>query len=189
MTTAQATFDAFCLDLGRRQPTPGGGAAAAAAAAIGSALGAMAAAYTTGPKWAEREAEATALAADLRQAAATMLVRADADTRAYAALARSWRDDSLPQGERMAIADTARAVPADLLADCARHAATLQDFLPRCNPRIVSDARAAIHLLAGAGRAAFQTLLVNDPPAPMHDQAQQDLARLSAAEADCAISG
>ncbi len=187
MTTAQTTLDAFCLDLGRRQPTPGGGAAAAAAAAVGAALGAMAAAYTTGRKWADREAETTALATDLRQAAAAMLARADADTRAYAALTRSWRDDTLPPEERAAIADTARAVPAGLLADCAAHAAALQRFLPRCNPRIVSDARAAIHLLAGAGRAALQTLLVNDPPAAMRDQARCDCDALAAAEADCAL--
>ena len=66
----------------------------------------------------------------------------------------------------------------------------IQVFLPSCNPNITSDAKAAltahhspsarpsvtpapttplakvgIHQLAGAARAAFQTALVNSPPA------------------------
>ena len=39
----------------------------------------------------------------------------------------------------------------------------IQEFLPHVNPNIASDAKVGIHQLAGAGRAAYQTALVNSP--------------------------
>ena len=40
---------------------------------------------------------------------------------------------------------------------------SIKIFLPHCNPNIKSDAKVGIHQLAGAARAAFQTVMVNSP--------------------------
>ena len=47
---------------------------------------------------------------------------------------------------------------------CHANAAALDSFSPVCNPNIISDAKVGVHLLAGAARAAYQTVLVNSPP-------------------------
>ena len=36
-------------------------------------------------------------------------------------------------------------------------------FIPQCNAGILSDAKVAVHLLAGGVRAAWQTAMVNSP--------------------------
>lgn len=169
-------------DLAGREPTPGGGGAAAIAAATGSALGAMAARYTTGRKWADRAETVGPLLALLDTHIAALLVAADLDAAAYAELQASWKRDDLEDAQRAAIADRARAVPADIVARCADACEALAAFLPRCNPMIVSDGKAAIHLLAGAARAAWQTLTVNEPTAAQADRARADLDRCAAAE-------
>ena len=172
---------ALVASLAARAPTPGGGAAAAVAAALGCAAGAMAARYTTGAKFPAVSAQAEALAATLDAAAAACLRAADADAEAYAAVgvARKAKDAGA-----LATAETrARAVPADLLAACARHAAGLAAFLPACNPHLASDVKVGIHLLAGGGRAAWQTLLVNQPDEVARRGAEAHLAALVTAEA------
>jgi formiminotetrahydrofolate cyclodeaminase len=180
MTLGSSTVDALVGALASRTPVPGGGAAAAIAAALGCAAGAMAARYTNGPKFAAIEAEALAFA-DLLTNAATACERlGDADAVAYAAVgtARKSKDTAaITEAE-----GRAAAVPAELLALCAQHAAGLAAFIPTCNPWLVSDVKVGIHLLAGAGRAAWQTLLVNKPSAEVVAVARTHLAALAAAE-------
>lgn len=168
------------IALSQRTPAPGGGAAAAIAAAFGCGAGAMAARYTTGAKFPEQTAEAEALAQRLDHAAADCLRLADADAQAYAELtdARKRKDPTA-----IALASEASAqVPADLLAACAAHASALAAFLPRCNRHLVSDVKVGIHLLAGAGRAAWQTLLVNEISTEIRSSALGHLASLDATE-------
>jgi formiminotetrahydrofolate cyclodeaminase len=150
------------------------------AAALGCAAGAMAARYTTGPRWAAVGARAEAIAQALDEAASACLRFGDADALAYAALtaARKSKDEA-------AIATASRSalgVPLELLAACARQAAALADFLPACNPQLASDVKVGIHLLAGAGRAAWQTLLVNQPDATQQGAAAAHLLALASAE-------
>lgn len=182
--TAVRSIPDFCKELAARTPAPGGGAAAAVAAALGCAAGAMAARYTTGPKWADREREAQALAEALANSADQAIALADADAKAYAVLGEAKK--SGPTQLKNAQAQ-ALAVPADLLALCASQAKALAQFLPRCNPHIVSDVKVAVHLIAGAGRAAWETLLVNAPDAGQRASAERQCAAL--AEAEAAISG
>lgn len=153
MTLGSSTVDALVGALAERTPVPGGGAAAAIAAALGCAAGAMAARYTSGPKFAAIEAETRAFADLLASAAASCERLGDADAEAYAAVgtARKSKDTAvIAEAERRAA-----IVPADLLALCAQHAAGLAAFIPTCNPWLVSDVKVGIHLLAGAGRAAW----------------------------------
>jgi methenyltetrahydrofolate cyclohydrolase len=180
MTLASSTVDALVGALAERTPVPGGGAAAAVAAALGCAAGAMAARYTSGPKHAAVEAEARAFADLLAGAATACEQLGDADAEAYAAVgaARKTKDAALIT----AAEQRAAAVPADLLALCAQHAAGLAAFIPICNPWLVSDVKVGIHLLAGAGRAAWQTLLVNKPTVEVAAVARTHLATLAHAE-------
>ncbi len=178
---SDATLGRLIADLAARSPVPGGGAAAAVAAALGCASGAMAARYATGAKWGELSAQAGNLATSLERAANDCLTLADADGAAFSAVgaARTAKDAA-----GLAAAEArAAAVPADLLAACALHAAALAGYLPLGNPNLVSDVKVGIHLLAGAGRAAWQTLLVNHPSDDLRRIAESHLAALAAAEA------
>ena len=180
MSLGSTTVDALISALSERTPVPGGGAAAAIAAALGCAAGAMAARYTSGPKYIASEEQARAFADLLTSAARECGRLGDADAAAFAAVgaARKNKDSA-------AIASAeqhAAAVPADLLALCAQHAAGLAAFVPTCNPHLVSDVKVGIHLLAGAGRAAWQTLLVNRPEAAVRSVAASHLTALELAE-------
>jgi formiminotetrahydrofolate cyclodeaminase len=166
--------------LAARTSTPGGGAAAAIAAALGCAAGAMATRYTAGAKYAAVETAAQQLGDLLLLAARDCIRLGDADAEAYAAVtsARKAKDSAAT-----AVAEQrAGAVPADLLATCAQHATELARFMANCNPYLLSDVKVGIHLLAGAGRAAWQTLLVNHPSQQLRDTAATHLEHLLLAD-------
>lgn len=179
---ATTTVGDLVAALARREPTPGGGAAAAIAAALGCAAGAMAARYTDGPKHQAVEAAAANLAKVLDQAAADCLRLAEADAQAYARVraAKATKDAVAIRAAEAAAA----AIPADLLAACAIHAAGLGAFRGDCNHWLRSDVEVGVHLLAGAGRAAWRTLLVNSPDDTTRATAQAHLAALAATEAE-----
>lgn len=178
---ATAAVGDLVAALARREPTPGGGAAAAVAAALGCAAGAMAARYTDGPKHQAVEAAAANLAQVLDHAAADCLRLAEADAQAYSAVraAKATKDAAAIRAAETAAA----AIPADLLAACAIHAAGLAAFRDDCNRWLRSDVEVGVHLLAGAGRAAWRTLLVNNPDDTTRAIAQAHLATLATAEA------
>ena len=179
--TGDQTIASFVAALSARQPTPGGGASAAVTAAIACATAAMACRYTTGEKWAAVSAEAEALALKLDVWRDDALRFADADATAYAAVgaAKKSKDALLISAANAAAA----AVPAGLIALCGKAAESCALFRPRCNPWLVSDVDTALHLLAGAGRAAERTLVINQPAQELIDQARHTLSALSAAEA------
>jgi len=60
----------------------------------------------------------------------------------------------------------------------------IQTFLPHCNPNITSDAKVGIHQLAGAARAAYQTVLVNSPPTDVKQRLVQHLLEIQQVESD-----
>ena len=119
--------------------------------------------------------------ATLSNAAARELDAADADAKAYLALQATWKKDF--HGNKSEAQAKALAVPQSLVERCARHVAALDVFYPRCNPNILSDAKVGIHLLAGAARAAFATVLVNDPPANVRRDLETKLRAIAAVEA------
>ena len=181
MTFSDDPIGSFAAALAARSPSPGGGAAAAVGAALGAAAGAMAARYTTGPKWGALGAQAQALAESLDATARTCLALADQDAQAFAALgaARKAKDAQVIENAE----ERAQAVPAELLAQCALQASALHAFLDLGNPLLLSDVKVGIHLLAGAGRAAWQTLLVNQPSIAQQRIAAAHLNALDQAEA------
>ena len=160
----------FVAALAAKQPTPGGGAAAAVGAAIGAAAAAMAAAYTTRKKDKESGAAAAAEALIATLDTAAALAAADEDAAAYAELQRSWKDVEMSPEEKATIEARALAVPVSLIERCHAYIVAVNEFLPSCNPNITSDAKVGIHQLAGAARAAYQTALVNSPPAEVRER-------------------
>ena len=180
--TASLTLLDFVKELAAKQPTPGGGGAAAVAGAIGASAAHMAANYTTRKKDVESGAasEAEALMKSLDGPA--VLTVADADASAYADLQRSWKDTTMSSTDKAAIEARALNVPISLLEQCVAHICEIEAFLPVCNPNITSDAKVGIHLLAGAARAAYQTAVVNKPPAEELERLAALLRQVRAAE-------
>ena len=170
MTTKAQMLGEFVVALAAKQPTPGGGAAAAVGAAIGGAAAKMSAEYTQRKKdkesGASERADALIAAIDLEK----LLIAADDDAAAYADLQRTWKDADLSAEEKAKIEARALQVPTDLVEQCHEHILAVKSFLPSCNPNIKSDAKVGIHQLAGAARAAYQTVLVNFPPQDEKDR-------------------
>jgi len=162
MTSSQQ-LGKFVQALASKQPTPGGGAAAAVGAAIGASAAHMAAAYTQRKKDVESGAAERAQQLMDQLKPMDLLSVADADADAYADLQRSWKESDMSPEEKAATAARALSVPRSLVETCHSHVLAIQDFLPHCNPNITSDAKVGIHQLAGAARAAYQTVLVNQP--------------------------
>ena len=154
---------------------------------LGDAAGAMACVYTSRKKdRASGAAElAAAVEAQLRESCGVQLATADADMAAYAALQQTWKKDSgLSKEDTARIEATALAVPTDILERAHADATRLATFVPDCNPNITSDAKVGVHILAGAARAAFQTVLVNSPPAEERRRLGVLLEELGAVEAE-----
>ncbi len=170
----------FVQDLAGRTPSPGGGTAAAVTAAIAIATGAMAARYTTGAKWGPVGDKAQLMAEALDQGVADALRLADDEVAAFEAL-RQARTERI--AEAIAVAERrVAAIPASVLALCARHATALRGFIAIGNPHLTSDLRIAIHLLVGAGRSAWQHLLANQPELEVQSRAQAHLDELGRCE-------
>jgi formiminotetrahydrofolate cyclodeaminase len=140
----------------------------------------MAARYTTGPKWGAAGERAQLLAETLDAAASALIDLADEDAAAFAAMQAARKEKV---AEAIAVAEQrAATVPASLIEICGRHAEALRVFLSVSNPHLVSDVKVGIHLLAGAGRAAWQTLLINQPPVELQTAAQTHLETLDRCE-------
>ncbi|CAB9496496.1 expressed unknown protein [Seminavis robusta] len=172
MTTATSAqqLGKFLAALAAKQSTPGGGAAAAVGAGLGSAAASMSAAYTQRKKDRESGAAVMAEALVAKLDFAKALQAADDDASAYADLQRTWKDTEMSAEEKKAIEARALAVPVSLVEMCHDYILAIQGFLPDCNSNITSDAKVGIHQLAGAARAAYQTVLVNSPPQEEKDR-------------------
>ena len=179
----EESIQAFVESLAAKQPTPGGGAAAAMGAAIGAAAASMSANYTQRKK--DVESGAAGQAQELLQFMnlSILMDYADADAKAYQELQKTWKKDhGLSEEEIKEIQLTALKVPSQLLGACYYHIKAIEGFLPHCNPNITSDAKVGIHLLAGAARAAYQTFLVNTPPAEDKQVAIKKLLEIQESE-------
>ena len=182
MSFGNKTTKVFIDELAAKQATPGGGAAAALAAAQACALAEMAANYTTGKKFAEHQAAVQTFIDNLQSARQEFLELADADAVAYAELQRSWRDKDMGDKEKQVIQANALAIPSKAVQLAQRIADQTAAFLTICNPNIRSDAKAAIHLMAGAAHAAYHTALVNKPNPAQTNDLQDALAHIRIAE-------
>jgi methenyltetrahydrofolate cyclohydrolase len=160
----EQTVEDFTRQLAERAPTPGGGSVAALGAAQAAALVAMAARFTTGPRYAAvaELADEVATAADQLRERALDLV--DGDQQAFTAVAAAYRLARDTQNDRArrsaairdALADA--AVPPATLVGVARELVGLVERLrPVANPSVLGELAAA----ADATYAAASTGRVN----------------------------
>ena len=119
---------------------------------------------------------------ELQSARQEFLELADADAVAYAELQRSWRNKDMGDEEKQVIQANALAIPSKAVQLAQRIADQTAAFLTICNPNIRSDAKAAIHLMAGAAHAAYHTALVNKPNPAQTNDLQDALAHIRIAE-------
>lgn len=180
----QETIQAFLESLGAKQPTPGGGASAAIGASIGSATASMAASYTQRKKDIESGAAEHAKQLIREMDYPSLLNMADRDVKAYQDLQSTWKKDCpFSEEEIQLIKHEALAVPTRLLEACHARIKAIYSFIPHCNPNIASDAKVGIHQLAGAARAAYQTVLVNTPPVEVQSRLKILLLEIKQIEA------
>jgi methenyltetrahydrofolate cyclohydrolase len=183
MPLSTQSIQDFCESLSSKQPTPGGGASAAIGAAVGAGAAAMSGAYTQRKKDEESGAADAARTMISKMDIPSLLAMADDDIQAYQSLQSTWKKDSGLSGEQIQqIQDNALRVPTVLVEACHERILAIQAFLPQCNPNITSDAKVGIHQLAGAARAAYQTVLVNSPPADEKQRLLDMLKEIQAIE-------
>ena len=144
----------------------------------------MSAAYTQRKKDVESGAATKAQQLVAQLDIEKLLQVADDDASAYADLQRTWKEANMPADEKAAIEARALAVPTNLVELCHSYILAIQTFLPDCNPNITSDAKVGIHELAGAARAAYQTVLVNSPPNPEKERLRTLLKEIRKIEDD-----
>ena len=156
-------------------------------AAVGAAAASMAAAYS------QRKQDVASGAAVHAAALVTtldwqaLLQAADDDAVAYAALQQTWKKDcTLTEDEITVIRRRALEVPTTLLVQCHAHCRAIHMFWKdgHCNRNITSDAAVGLHALAGSARAAYQTVMVNSPPAEEKERLKGLLREIGQMEQD-----
>jgi formiminotetrahydrofolate cyclodeaminase len=157
-------MDAWLAELAGRSPAPGGGAAAALFAATAAGLIGMVTAYTTGPRWADREARMQQLNDEAARLRADALTGADDDAAAFSAVGAAY---GLPKEteEQKAIRRAgiqqaligAAGPPAQAGLLAARLIDMAQELVDSSNPNVLSDVAVA----ASAARAALESAIVN----------------------------
>lgn len=182
MSFSDKTTRIFLDEIAAKQPTPGGGSVACVAAAQACSLAEMAGQYTTGDQWADRAERVDAFLADMKEGREAFMQLADADAVAYKELQQSWRDKDMPDNIRERIEEKALEIPFSVVLACEEIAGKVETFLKDCNPRILSDAKAALHLIAGAAHAAYHTAVVNKPSPAQQNDLQDSLAKIRIAE-------
>lgn len=158
----------FIARLCAKVPTPGGGAACAVSGAVGAATVAMAAAYTSGPKYAAVESEAKQIEQQLQALAQTLIGLAGEDEAAYGAVnavlalpkepeeARKLRWEKLKKA-RLAAAK----IPVRMVEQCVEVLRLAAQLKPICNKSILSDLQAGSEMAVGAMQAAAVQVRAN----------------------------
>ncbi|WP_232319419.1 cyclodeaminase/cyclohydrolase family protein [Kocuria turfanensis] len=143
-------------------PAPGGGAAGALQAALGAALLAMSARYSTGS---EHAADAAARAEELIPAALRL---ADADAEAFGELSAAFglpRDTDEQRAARSRAVQEATAgaarPPQELIGVGADVLGLARELNGWCNPNVLSDVAAAVEAARAAVATALVTLEIN----------------------------
>lgn len=155
--TGATTLGAFMEALEARTPAPAGGGAAGVSAAMGAALLAMVARFSTGERFAEVEAEMEALIGELTELGARALDSVGADAEAFGAVAAAYALAKTTDEERTvrsAAIQTAMvgatASPLALGELCSRLAVVARVLAERGNQNVVSDVGTGAACVAAA---------------------------------------
>jgi formiminotetrahydrofolate cyclodeaminase len=180
-------IDEWLQSLAARQPTPGGGSVAALAAASAAALIGMVSIYTTGTKWADREAAML----DLHERAEAWRIHAldlaQEDEVAFAAVGAAY---GLPKGTDVEVAARKVAIQAALVGAALPPVRTAQlagemieateQLVESANPNVLSDVGVASAMAEAAISSAVLNIAIN--LSQITDAGERD--RLSATLAD-----
>lgn len=162
------TVSSYLERLASRAPAPGGGAAAALHAAQAAALVSMVAEFTSGPRYAEVQEQAQAIAKDAKQLMRDALFAAQEDERLFGLLGAAYalpKDTEEQKAERrnaIGYATIEAAAPLVSTVGLASAAITLaQELLPIGNRSVLSDVAAAAESARAALGTALATLEMN----------------------------
>ncbi|HKE02150.1 MAG TPA: cyclodeaminase/cyclohydrolase family protein [Planctomycetota bacterium] len=168
MTLLDRSVRDILASTAAKTPTPGGGAIAALNGALGAALVAMAARFTSGKKYVEVEAEATRVADACDAIRAQLAELVDADCAAYDAVTAAYK---LPKGtpteegaRTQAIARAlagAMEVPRRTMKVALEGLALAERFARKANPNLASDVLVGAVCLHAAVEGARANVLIN----------------------------
>lgn len=184
---------AYVERMASDEPAPGGGAAGALQAALGAALLAMSARYSTGAGHAAEAGRAADRAEELIPRA---LGLADADAEAFGALSAAY---ALPKDSDEEKAERSRAVqeatvgaaqpPRELIRVGAEVVGLARELTGWCNPNVLSDVAAASEAARAAVATGVVTLEINVralKDAAVREELRTELARGEQAVEDAA---
>jgi formiminotetrahydrofolate cyclodeaminase len=164
MTIRDKSVDAWLSELASRSPTPGGGAVAALCAATAAGLIGMVTSYTTGPKWADREARMQQLNNEAARLQADALGAADDDVAAFSTVSTAYRlpkeTEELKATRRAEIQQAliqATGPPTQAGRLAARLVEMAEELVGSGNPNVLSDVAVA----SSTARAALEAAIVN----------------------------
>ncbi len=159
---------AWLDSLAAKQPTPGGGAVAALSAAIAAAQLEMVAAYTTGPKWQDREARMNELAKELAELRKQALVLVESDAEAFTQVGSAYalpkETDSEKADRKTAIqkALKAAAQPPMQTAELAKRLVEIaKEISGSGNPNVISDVAVGASLAKASLESAIANIEIN----------------------------
>ncbi|CAN5801767.1 hypothetical protein BH11PLA1_BH11PLA1_13690 [soil metagenome] len=189
MTIAAQSVSDFLGDLAAKTPAPGGGATACVAGALAAAQAEMVVAFSAGKKvLAEHQGMLAATGPRLSNLRRLLLVLAEEDAAAYAALVEiqqgafvSSADGAETREERLrAAAARCIQIPLFALAACVEAQEIAARLKGKSNAHLASDLEIAAALAATAGRACAINVRVNLPlitDASARGGYERDLAR------------
>jgi len=179
----------FLAATAATQPTPGGGSVAAVVGCLAAALGQMALGYTRGRKaFAQHAQFHDALARRLQRVRAMFEDLVGDDIQAYQLCVEAREIKPGPEKEQATQIALAAAidVPKELAKLCLAVLADLVEFSDKCNPRLMSDLKAAAALAAAVVRLSWYNVEAN--VADLDDsQAAGDLRQGSKADLEKAV--
>lgn len=181
----------FLSALAGKAPVPGGGGASALVGAIGVALGSMVGSLTVGKrKYAAVEEELRGLNAEAEEICRTLEALVTADAEAFTPLSEAYRlpastpeERAKKEAAKAAALDGACAVPLEIMRQCVRALALVEEYAAKGSALAVSDAGVAAVCCKAALQGASLNVFINT--GSMSDRAKADALN---AEADALLA-
>ncbi len=159
---------AWLDSLAAKQPTPGGGAVAALAAAISAAQLEMVSAYTTGPKWQDREARMNELSEELAKLRVKALELAESDAEAFAKVGSAYgmpKETNSQKADRKVAIQKALKAAAEPPMQTAKLSERLTEIATEIstsgNPNVISDVAVGASMAKASLEAAIANIEIN----------------------------
>lgn len=159
----------FLSDLASKTPTPGGGSSSALGGAIGTALGSMAAVYTSGnEKFKDVERQALQINEALELLRHNFVILVSKDIEAYGAyvaaraLPKNTEDEKAVRKAALAEAnENATDIPEKIMLTCIESLGLMEQLSGIVNPNLAGDVAAGAYFLEAAARGAGIQVLSN----------------------------